>query len=82
VVPKSKELTEQQLAKALEVLRLENRWSYRELGDRVGLSEPTIRRFVQLAGERGFHETTVYPIRKYVSGLGQVATHQEGVSSR
>jgi len=63
-----------QLADALEELRLERRLSYRELGEEVGLPEPTIRKFSQHSGDRGFYETTVYPIRKYFEKLGRRAS--------
>jgi hypothetical protein len=75
-VAKSKALTERQIAEHLEALRLDRRWSYRELGDQIGrtLNEPgipeaTLRKFIQLAGERGFHDTTVHPLRKYVDAM-------------
>jgi hypothetical protein len=59
--------TDQQLASALERIRLERRWSYRQLGDEIGLPEPTVRKFIQLAGKRSFLATTVYPVRKYLA---------------
>ena len=55
------------LARELDEIRLDHRWSFRELGERVGLPEPTIRKFVRFAGTRQVLETTVHPIRKYLA---------------
>ena len=68
--------TEQQLAEMLDTVRLEQRWSFRQLGEEIGIAlnaspipEPTVRKFIQQAGDREFYETTVYPIRKYLQHL-------------
>lgn len=57
-----------QLAAALEEHRLQHRWSYDTLGSHVGIPGRTLHRFCT-DPERGFHETTIYPIRQYLAGL-------------
>lgn len=68
--------TEAQLAAMLDTLRLERRWSFRQLGEEIGtalevapIPEPTVRKFIQHGGDRGFLDTTVYPFRKYLQQL-------------
>ena len=73
-MPKVRPLTEEQIAQRLDTERLERGWSFRELGQEIGsvldrdpIPEPTVRKFIRRAGS--FHETTVYPLRKYVEHL-------------
>lgn len=73
---KSHTLTERQIADKLDEVRLDRRLSFRELGEEIGravsqspIPEPTVRKFIQRAGDVGFHETTVHAFRKYVAGL-------------
>lgn len=73
---RTKTLTERQIADRLEEVRLDNRWSYRELGEQIGVAlgqpavpETTVRKFIVEAGALAFLKTTVHPLRKYVEQL-------------
>lgn len=70
------ELTLTEISERLEILRLEKGWSYRELGERIGaaldrdpIPESTLRKVISGGGDEGYHDTTVYPLRKYVEQL-------------
>lgn len=80
--------TERQIAEKLEAKRLDNRWSFRELGEQIGLTlrqpaipEATVRKFIQLAGKVSFLDTTVHPLRKYVEAIEASESEQEGAAA-
>lgn len=52
----------------LRLLRLEHGWSFREMADRIGMPEPTLRNVLE--SDVDPLQTTVYKIRKWLDVFG------------
>lgn len=60
----------------LETYRLMRRWSFRQLGEDMGLPEATITRILQTKRPR-IHDTTAYAIRTYLHGTVRAYLNQK-----
>lgn len=55
----------------LQLIRLRQGWSFRHMGELMGLDEATLRRVIKDVGEP--HETTLFRVREWLDSPAAVA---------